>query len=100
MFRVHKWETFPKLGDGLELLPCRRPLILGMTPTPGVARGGGGALPCTRFKQQLKNKIKYDIKIVKHKGPNTHVIIHVKAPLLGAQHKEIEGHCLRYPINS
>ncbi len=99
MFRVHKWETFPKLGDGLELLPCPRPLILGMTPTPSGERGRG-ALPCTRFEQQLEKKFQNDIKIVKHKGPNTHVIIHAKAPLLGAQHKEIECRCLRYPINS
>jgi len=42
VFRVHKWETFPKLGDGLELLPCPRPLILGMPPTPGGGGGGGG----------------------------------------------------------
>jgi hypothetical protein len=84
VFRVHKWETFPKLGDGLELLPCPRPLILGMPPTPGGGGGGGarGALPCTRFKQQLEN-ILYDIKIVEHKGPNTHVIIHAKAPIGG-----------------
>jgi len=69
-------------------------------PQPQVEERGQGALPCTRFEQQLKKKNLNDIKIVKHKGPNTHVIIHVKAPLLGAQHKEIECRCLRYPINS
>ncbi len=88
MFRVHKWETFPKLGDGLQLLPCPRPLIVGLSPTPGGSGGGGEgggghALPCTRFEQQLEKIKIHDIKIVKHKGPNTHVIIHVKAPIGG-----------------
>ncbi len=56
MFRVQKWETFPKLGDELELLPCLRPLILGMPPTPGGKGGAGwGVLPCTSFEQQLES---------------------------------------------
>ncbi len=77
MFRVHKWETFPKLGDELELLPCLRPLILGMPPNPG---GEGGCITLHKIRATTRKYI-YNIKIVEHKGPNTHVIIHAKAPM-------------------
>jgi hypothetical protein len=57
VFRVHKWETFPKLGDGLELLPCPRPLILGMTPTPS-GREGAGCITLHKIRATTQ-KIKF-----------------------------------------